>query len=84
MADITFNQADARFKHRLNLNYNDKSLSAQWRCECVCKKDNMEVDHIAIALCDWIHPEKDTTVEVVPGRQLPWFASERQEKRGLK
>lgn len=23
-------------------------------------------------------------VEVVPGRQLPWFASERQEKRGLK
>ena len=24
------------------------------------------------------------TVEVVPGRQLPWFASERREKRGLK
>lgn len=23
-------------------------------------------------------------VEVVPGRQLPWFASERREKRGLK
>lgn len=32
----------------------------------------------------WCVAEVDEGVEVVPGRQLPWFASERQEKRGLK
>lgn len=63
MADITFNQADARFKHKLNLNYNERSLSAQWSCECVCKKGDMEVDHIEIALRDWNSPNEDFTAD---------------------
>jgi hypothetical protein len=50
-------------------------LSGPERTDCSC---------IDEGYFETVKEMKKRGVEVVPGCQLPWFASERREKRGLK